>query len=184
MIINKTYLKQYSLYPKNYDLTEVMNFLDVTEALFVRPLLGTDLYDEICEEVKNNTISETNATLLTDGGLWAYLGAAFSLETLPFAYAHFSQVGVTKGKSDNSDSVELKDITYLTNHLRSTMEELKKFTVKWLQEHSASFPTWDPDEQFCGCTKTVSSCCGTSAFTEPEPRPIVYNLPIKSDNLS
>ena len=182
-IINKTYLKQYSLFPKNYDLTEVMNFLDVTEALFVRPLLGTALYDEIVKQVKDDDLSPENATLLTDGGLWRYLGACFTLQAIPFAYAHVSQVGVTKGKSENSDSVELKDISYLTSHLRSTMEELKKFTYKWLLEHEDSFPLWDPDEQACGCSRPVS-CCEGGGLSKPEPRPIVYNLPRKDDTIS
>lgn len=183
MIINKTYLKQYSLFPKNYDLTEVMGFLDVTEALFVRPLLGTSLYDEIVEQVKDDDISENNATLLTEGGLWQYLGAAFSLQTLPFAYAHVSQVGVTKGKSENSDSVELKDVTYLTSHLRATMEELKRFTFKWLSEHMGSFPTWNPDEEFCGCKKPMS-CCDEGSFVEPQPMKLLYNLPRKDNSIS
>ena len=89
-IINKTYLKEFSLFPKNYDLSEVMNFLDVTEALFVRPLLGTALYDEIAEQVKDDDLSPENATLLTDGGLWRYLGACFTLQAIPFAYAHLT----------------------------------------------------------------------------------------------
>lgn len=184
MIITKELLRKYSLYPVNYDLSEVWNMLDVTEQLFIEPLLGSDLYDEICEQVKTNQLSPENSTLLVEGGLWQFLGACFSNQTLPYAYLHFSQVGLTKGHSDNSESADLKDITYLTNHLRSIMEELKKLTINWLQEHEDSFPLWNPSEQFCGCTKTVSSCCGTSAFTEPQPRPIVYNLPIKSDNLS
>ena len=183
MIITKEFLKKYSLYPVNFDLSEVWNMLDVTETLFVKPLLGSDLYDEIVEQVKNNTLSPKNATLLTDGGLWRYLGAAFSNQTLPYAYIHFSQVGLTKGHSENSDSVELKDITYLSGHLRSTMEELKKFTFKWLLEHEDSFPLWNPDEESCGCSRPVS-CCEGGGLSKPEPRPIVYNLPRKDDTIS
>ena len=183
MIINKTYLKDYSLYPINYDISEVINFLDVTEALFVRPLLGTEMYDEIAEQVADDDLSDENATLLTDGGLWRYLGACFSLQTLPFAYAHVSQVGVTKGKSENSDSVELKDITYLTSHLRATVEELKKFTFTWLSERAGSYPKWDPNEAFCGCPKPVSCGCGDATFTEPQPMKLVYALPRKNDEL-
>ena len=181
MIINKQYLKKYSLFPGNYDITEVRNYLDVTEVLYVRPLLGVELYDLICKQVADDNLSPENSTLLTDGGLWRYLGAAFSLQTMPFVYAHFSQVGVTKGKSENSDSVDLKDINYLTSNLRATVDELKKYTFKWLLEHEGSFPLWKPEDD-CGCSR--QSVCGCEAsFVEPQPLKLVYGLPRKNDEL-
>ena len=183
MIIDEYNLRKYSMFPINYDLSEVMGLLDVTEALFVRPLLGEELYDEICAQVADDNLSEANATLLTDGGVWQYLGVCFTLQALPFAYAHVSQVGVTKGKSDNSDSVDLKDITYLTGHLRSNAEELKRFTFRWLSAHMGSFPTWEPESEFCGCAKPAT-CCGEPEFVEPQPMRAVYGLPRKSDKLS
>ena len=180
MIITKNKLKDYSLIPKNFQLDDIWNFLDSTEALFVRPMLGVDMYDEICGQVKSNTVSPENATLLTEGGLWSYLGCAFTLQTLPFVFAHWSQVGITKGKSENSDSVDLKDLTYLTNHLRSNLEEFKKYTLKWLQEHQESFPLWAPDWQACGCPEIQQSCCsGKAEFVMPEPLKILYGLPKK-----
>ena len=185
MIITKNKMKEFSLFPTNFDLSEVWQFLDVTEQLFVRPMLGVDMYDEIEEQVKNNQVSPENATLLTDGGLWRYLGCAFALETLPFVYAHFSQVGVTKGKSENSDSADLKDITYLTSHLRSNLEELKRYTLLWLREHQDSFPLWNPDWNACGCEEVRDICCSDNAtFVKPQPMKLVYGLPKKDLSLS
>ena len=39
--------------------------------------------------------------------------------SMPYLAMHISQVGITKGKSENSDSVEVEDINYLTNYVRS-----------------------------------------------------------------
>ena len=115
MIINRTYLKKYSPLPENYDLSEVLNYIPVAEAIWVKPILGDDLFDEIEEQVANNEVSDTNATLLTTGGLWQYLSYCTVLEALPFVWSHISQVGITVGKSDNSDSITLKDITYVAS---------------------------------------------------------------------
>lgn len=183
MIIDIPHLQEYSLLPANFDLTDVINLLEPTEFLFVKPLLGDELYDEICEQVKNDNVSDVNASLLVDGGLWRYLACAFAMEVTPFVYVHFSQVGATKGRSENSDSADLKDITYLTSHLRTNLETYKKYTYNWLLERMGSYPKWSPNESVCGCSKPVT-CCGEASFTEPEPLKIVYGLPRKNTDLS
>ena len=135
MIINEKYMKQFSPIPLNYNMAEVKNYIPVAEKIWVIPLIGSDLFDEIDEQVKNNTVSEENATLLTEGGLWQYLAFATVYEALPMIWSHISEVGVTKGKSDNSDSLDLKDMTWVTQHLRNQVEVLKDQLKKWICEH-------------------------------------------------
>lgn len=153
MIITDKYLKQYSPLPLNFNLDEVRNYVSVAEKLWVIGVIGEDLYDEINEQVANNTVSEQNATLLTEGGLWQYLAFATVYEALPMLWSRITEVGVVKGHSDNSDSLELKDMTYVSNHLRGQVEVLKDMLKKWLCQHQDSFPLMD----VCGCS--CDSCC-------------------------
>lgn len=152
MIINEKYFKQYSPIPLNYNMAELKNYISVAEQIWVRPLIGVDLFDEIEQQVKENNVSEANATLLTEGGLWQYLSYATCLEGLAFIWAHFSETGISLGKSDNSDSVTLKDITYIEANLRRQTEVLKDNVKRFLCEHSNYYPTMDCCA--CGC-----SCC-------------------------
>lgn len=178
MIINEKYLKQYSPIPVNYNMAEVKNYIPVAEKIWVIPLIGSDLFDEINDQVANNTVSETNATLLTEGGLWQYLAFATVYEALPMIWSHISEVGVTKGKSDNSDSLDLKDMTYVSQHLRNQVEVLKDQLKKWICEHAESFPLAD----VCACN--CSSCCNHDAkLNRPNPEFLVYGTPRKNTNL-
>lgn len=147
MLINEKYLKQYSPIPLNYNLAEVKNYISVAEKIWVRPLIGADLFDEIEYQVEHNEVSDENAALLTEGGLWQYLAFAVAYEALPIMWGHISEVGITKGKSDNSDSLSLKDLTYMQNHLRGQVEFLKDAVKKYICEHSDYFPLAD----FCSC---------------------------------
>lgn len=144
MIINEKYLKEYSPIPLNYDLSEIRNYIGVAEKIWVVPVLGQDLYDEIQSQVDENKLSDENSTLLTEGGLWQYLAFATCLEGLAFIWANFSEVGITLGKSDNSESVNLKDITYIEQNLRRQVEVLKDSLIKWLNSHLDSFPKYIP----------------------------------------
>ena len=170
MIINKRYLAEYGLIPVNYDKTEVMNFVPITERKWCEPLLGSELYDIIQEEVESSgTVSDRISTLLVEA-IWPYLANAVVLEYLPFAYAHISEVGITVGKSDNSDSVTLKDLTYIHSNLRATVEQMKKYAIDWLNERSQYYPEWAPNSEFCGCqAKPINSCCAPNAMNQPEP---------------
>ena len=184
MIIDKKHLKEFSLIPLNYNLDELMNFVPISEMTWIKPLLGDDLYTEIQQQVLDNNVSPENATLLLEA-VWPYEGMAVVYEFLPYAYAHISEVGVTKGHSDSSESVGLKDITYLSSHLRSQLDTFKKNAIVWLQEHAESFPLWNPDEQFCGCSRPVSSCCNTtSEFNNPQPFKVLYTTPKKNVNIT
>ena len=178
MIINEKYLKQFSPIPVNYNMAEVKNYIPVAEKIWVIPLIGYDLYDEINEQVADNEVSPENATLLTEGGLWQYLAFATVYESLPMIWSHISEVGVTKGKSDNSDSLDLKDMTYVSQHLRNQVEVLKDQLKKWLCEHYDSFPTVDVCA--CGC----SSCCNHDAkLNYPNPQAQIYSTYRKNTNL-
>lgn len=179
MLINKKYLSEYSPLPKNYDVTNLMPYVNVAEKIWLKPIIGYDLYDEIDEQVENNELSEENATLLTDGGLWQYLAFATLYEGLPFIWAKITEAGIQLGKSDNSDSINIKDLTVFQQHLRNQVEVLKEQLIKWLCEHSSSFPLFDTSQcDGCGCG------CGTnSTLKHPNPQRLVYGLPRRCDKI-
>ena len=167
-IINEKYFKKYSPIPLNYNMAELKNYISVATEIWVRPLIGVDLLDEIEEQVENNEVSPENATLLTEGKLWQYLAFATCLEGLPFIWSHFSEVGITVSESDTSKSISLKDLTYIQQHLRNQVEYLKDSVKKWLCEHQSSFPLMDCCA--CGC-----SCCGSNAkLNTPNPNYQLY----------
>lgn len=171
MIINKKYLAQYCPLPINYDFSEIMNYVPVAQEIWLKPIIGDAFMDLLEYEVKNNQVSEHNATLFTEGGLYQYLAYATCLEGLPFIWAHFSQTGISLGKSDNSDSITLKDITYIESHLRRQVEFLKDSLIKWLDEHCESFPLYP-----------IGGCCKKPLNT-PNPNWLIYSTKKKCTDL-
>lgn len=170
MIINKKFLGQFSPLPQlgNYDFSEIMNYVPVAQEIWLKPILGDAFMEELEYEVKNNQVSEENSTLFTEGGLYQYLAYATCLEGLPFIWAHFSQTGISLGKSDNSDSITLKDITYIESHLRRQVEFLKDSLIKYLRTHCDSFPLYHPTG--CGC----DGCSTGGKLHAPKPLWTVY----------
>jgi len=187
MIINQKYLKEYSPLSLNMNLDEVMNYVPVSESIWVKPILGQDLYDEIQEQIDENDLSPENATLLTDGGLWQYLAYATCLEGLAFLWCHISEIGLTRGHSDNSDSLELKDLAYVENHLRRQTEFLKDSLIQWLCERKDHYPLLPDKTCQCGCGCGNLSSCGCDShygkLNNPNPMKLLYSTLKKNTDI-
>ena len=150
VLINAEYLKAYSMFPANYDLTDIQNFIPIAEQIHILPILGLSLYEELIEQVSNNSLTEVNSTLLLE--VYKVEGIAVLYESLPFCWAHLSQVGLTTGKSDNSDSISNKDISYLNTHIKTQLDYAKKYLNDWLHSYSNNYPLYTEEDDIC-CKK-------------------------------
>lgn len=176
MLLNKSLLKKYSPYPLNYDLTEVMQYVDVAEKIWIIKTIGYSQYEELQEQVKENNLTPENATLLVEA-IYPYLGFAVAYESLPTTWAHFSEVGITKGKSDNSDSLSLKDMTYISDHLRRQVEVRKDFAIQWINDHIEYFPL------IAQCTSCDCCCNNNAKLLQPNPWKQIYSTRRKCTDL-
>lgn len=175
-IINEKWLKEFSPIPLNYNMKELHNYIKLAETIWILPVIGYNLYDELLTQVDENNLSEANSTALVEA-IYPYLGFAVAYEALPMMWSHISEVGVTKGKSDNADSLDLKDMTYVQQHLRTQLEARKDYCKKWLCEHYTYFP--DLDVCSCGC-----SCCNdNSKLNAPNPLKQIHSTYRKCTNL-
>lgn len=153
-IINEAYFKKYSPIPRNFNIDDIRPYFNIAEQIWVIPILGHPLYEELLEQVVKNEVSEENSTLLLM--LYPYLSYSIVYEALPFISYHLTEVGITKGKSDNSDSVSINDVNYINSHIRAQVEAMKSLFKKWLNEHSENYPLYTPDD--CACEYVPCDC--------------------------
>lgn len=175
-IINKSLLAKYSPLPINYDFSEIMNYVPVAQAIWVRPLIGDVLMDELEEQVENNRLSEANQALMTEGMLLQYLSYAVCLEGLVFIWSNFSEAGITLGESESSKSITLKDLTAVESHLRRQVEFLKDYVKKYILQRPDYFP------QVCQC-ECECGCAMNPKLNNPNPQAQLWSTIRKNTNL-
>ena len=146
-LMNKEYLAEYSLFPKNYNYDEITNFLKLAEMLHIVPIVGQALYEELLDQVNKNEVTPANASLLLK--IYPFLGAAVFEVAVPAVAIHVSEVGLTLGKSENSESASVEHINYLTNYIKSSMVPLKQQLVDFLNEHSDLYPLYNKPTSVC-----------------------------------
>lgn len=149
-LITEEYFKTYSPIPDNYNIKEIKPYFHVAEKLWIEPIIGTPLYEELLDEVDKDEVTPEHATLLLN--IYPLLAFAIVYESLPFVSYHLSQVGITKGKSENSDSVSINDVNYITTQLRNQCETMKMLLKKFLDEHAEYYPLYyAADNIECDC---------------------------------
>lgn len=148
-LINDAYFKSFSPLPFNYNLEEIRPYYKVAEELWVVPIIGVALYNELIQQVNENNVTELNSTLLLK--IYAYEAIAITYEALPFVSYHMSEIGITKGKSENSDSVSINDVNFVSTHLRNQLELLKKYMKKFLDDNADLYPLYKGDGSHCDC---------------------------------
>lgn len=177
-LINKKYLSEYGIWPKNYNFDEVIPYEDITIKIWIEPVVGHYLLEELKTQIANNQLSDENATLLTEC-LWRYLCVAMAFESLPVTVYKMSEIGLVKGESDNFKSVDTKEYTIIETHLRRQLEALKEETIKFLCSRCESFPLLDTSIcSGCGCP-----CNNDKAPVEPNPLWQIYSTPKKDVDL-
>ena len=109
-LMNKEYLKEYSLLPINFNTDEIWNFIPLAEQLHIVPIIGQEMYKELLDQVENNEVTPENASLLLQ--IYPFEGLAIMEVSMPYIAYHITEVGITKGSSENSDSVTTNEKTY------------------------------------------------------------------------
>ena len=137
--MNKEYLKEYSLLPINFNTDEIWNFIPLAEQLHIVPIIGQEMYKELLDQVENNEVTPENASLLLQ--IYPFEGLAIMEVSMPYIAFHITEVGITKGSSENSDSVTTNDINYLTNYVRSQMTPCKERLIEFISQNSELYPS-------------------------------------------
>ena len=151
-LFNEEYLKEYSLLPTNFNTKEIWNFIPLTEQLHIVPVIGQALYEELLDQVEKNEVTPANASLLLE--IYPFEGLALMEVCMPYLAMHITEVGITKGKSENSDSADVNDINYLTNYVRSQMEPLKSKLISFLKNNKDLYSLYKDIDCTCKPTKT------------------------------
>lgn len=178
-MLNRELISTYSPLPKNYNFDEVLLYEPIALEIWVKPILGELLLTELEEQMENNTISDENQALLTSGGLLQFIAYAITFQALPFIYARFTETGIVINDSDNSKSVDLKSLNYISDSVRRTLEVLKDKVKDYLCTRQDYYPLFNPCD--CGC----DSCCeDNDKLNSPNPLFQLYGLQRRDENIN
>lgn len=158
-IISEELLKAYSPITGDTVITEFVPYIQIIQAIYIEPVLGSELLDELMMQVKDNNLSPENSALILK--LAPALAYYTVYQGLPFHWAAIVNKGLTVRESENSKGVAIDDLAQLRRWVRNDAETFLKIAIKYLCKCKDRYPLWNPDKDYCntgcGCNGLNSS---------------------------
>ena len=137
LIISENYLKEKSVINGNADMKVITPTIQLCQDKYIKPILGTDLYDQILSEIGSSTVTAENVTLLDNYILPALMWYILCEVTPVFKY-RYANKGIQVNSSENSQSASLDEIQWLMDKWRNNAEWYGQQATKFLREESDS----------------------------------------------
>lgn len=167
-LIDEEMLKTYSIMTRNTGVDKIISYLLLAQDYYMENILGVPLMFELKTQVSTDTLTEANKALIVKMApclaAWTDFLAARSL-----SYSA-TQKGLTAEASENSRSLNEKELAYYIHNLRETATMAQDMLVKYLCRCQDQYPLWRPDSD-CDCSKYIEENNGTA---EPDWRKLIY----------
>jgi hypothetical protein len=105
LFITETFIKKYSNIDDNVDAQYITPVIDLVQKMYIRPILGTALYDELVTQITNDTVSANNVNLIENYIQDSMLYYVLS-EGLPSFTYKIENKSVSTKTSDNATPVD------------------------------------------------------------------------------
>lgn len=148
IIISPDLLKLYSPIPLNVEEEKLYPFL-LSAQNKIREIIGNALVENLLLEIKAGQVSKPNQALLIK--IAPALSAYAIYYALPSLAYQVTQKGVNKENSENSDSVELKELNYLRLDIQNQADRAADALKNYLCECSDLYPLFDSSKCSCNC---------------------------------
>ena len=113
---------------------------DIQE-LYILPIIGTALYDELKTQVRTNTLTSVNQTLLFEKINPALMWHVLSKGAHIFTYK-IRNKGIVTQTSDNATPATISEIDRLVKQFESFAQTYSERLTKYLIENSTTYPLY------------------------------------------
>ena len=149
-LIDEELLKLYSNMTRNVGVDKILPYINLAQPFYIEPILGTALMVELQIQIDTDTLTDENKGLILKIApalaLWTdYLAARSLTYTV-------TQKGITLEESDNSRSINEKELAEFIHSIREQAEMATELLIKYLCQCQETYPLWKPSEE-CLCSK-------------------------------
>lgn len=147
LIITERYLKENGLVNDNAEMKVITPMIVLVQDLYIHPILGSDLYNEIQEQINDSTagttdaVSAANQTLLDRYILPCILWYTLCEVTPAMKYRYMNK-GIMVKNSENSQPADLQEIKFLMDKWKNNGEVYAQRTTNFLRANTTTYPLY------------------------------------------
>lgn len=150
LLISQELLALWSPISKNVGVDRYYPFVALAQEYYITPILGRALKEELQYQVENDTLTEENkALILKIAPCLSFYTSMLACRGLGYS---FTQKGLTAENSENSRSLNEKELAEYILSLKNQSEMYQELLVKYLCQCQDLYPSWRPESD-CHCSK-------------------------------
>lgn len=142
LTFTSNYLKSQGLVNTNVDEALITPIIILVQDKYLHPILGSDLFNDMAQEIIDEDVSEKYETILDDYickiMLWYVL-----CEATPAIKYRYMNKGVISKSGENTTSADLQEIQYLMDRWKNNAEMYAERLTRYLKDHTETYPLYD-----------------------------------------
>jgi hypothetical protein len=141
LFISEATLKAETIIAQNVDPKILVPTIKEAQNIYILPLLGTTLYNDLVTNVSGNTLSEAYTTLLNDYIAPCLVKYSMYECILPLSYK-FQNKNVGIKSSEFSQQANIDDLRYLLDFSKSRAEWYAERVSRFLLANNSTYPKY------------------------------------------
>lgn len=146
LLIDDTYLKDWSPLGKSIDVDEIYPFVSNAQSVYTQDVLGTPLYRDILTKADNFISGGSPTFSAVEWDLVDLCSKALVYWTVYMALPHIMikirNAGVVKSQNEGSQNSDLSEMKYIREEMKNLGEFWNQRIVNYLCDNSQSFPLY------------------------------------------
>ena len=141
LFVSEQKLKSFTAIHENVSPKDLIPHIIDSQNIFLQEILGSQFFEDLQGEIAANNLSEVNQTLIDEYIAPFVLNAAL-YQSVPFNYVKFRNKGLLKGDAEEASGAELKDVQFLRDSIRTTMEFYRERLRRQLTVFGYLYPAY------------------------------------------
>lgn len=143
LLVTEAYLKDTTVIGDNVDMKILTPVIEWVQDIYIRPLLGQDLYEQIMAQSvpPASSLTTANETLLNTFILKAmrFFILAESVRTFKYRYTN---KGIMTATSENGTSINEKETETLIDDWKTKAERYSEMMIDYIYENNTDYPAY------------------------------------------
>lgn len=134
ILIKQEQLTRNTIIGGNVDTDRYLQAIKACQNIYIKPLLGKTLYDKIVSDYENNTLSGLYLEMFDDYITEMIIHGSAEIYLSQGAYM-VSNNGITKTKTDSSETVTKEEVDYLVEASRKLYRLYEGQFLEWIKNN-------------------------------------------------
>lgn len=139
LFISAANVKNLGVLEDNVDVKLINNTTIMVQDMDLQYLLGTDLYNEIADQINNNTLTALNTTLLNEY-ITNYLVCAVTADIAVTMNYRYANKAIITANSDNQQPVSSPELELIRAKWQGKADFYSKRMTQYLKQERANYP--------------------------------------------